>query len=390
MATLLRFLASSPNSVANQKLCLPLYLRWLDYKLGIGQSCLGARANPPVAAFEAMLRPALTPNNMLSDIAAWSENIAFVAWLRAAFLDLKHCNSPQLFEAEQLFAMQPETLLSHRKACELFRLSRPSLSPGEWQPNGVGASTARRRELLSLQDPDSDLDITDWPLEDVIEAAGGCVWGRGAFNVFAHRNNLFEFITQEFVNGLAEYVAARCNSIVLQREEPCSGTTVATVAEVGAGSGQLAWHLAPLLEKHGIRFIASDAQPRRSPFRHRLQQQDYRDTLAEHMPDIVICSWMPMGTDWSQSFRESGVEEYILLGEADYGNCGCLWKTFGNPAFAPISGTEMPLLSPHKSDGYEKHYLDEISCFMLQRFDSDLYPGGSSRAVSFRRSSRTE
>lgn len=48
--------------------------------------------------------------------------------------------------------------------------------------------------------------------------------------------------------------------------------------------------------------------------------------LSAFRPRLVICSWMPMGVDWSRAFRNcDDVDEYVLLGEADDGSCGHLW-----------------------------------------------------------------
>jgi hypothetical protein len=48
---------------------------------------------------------------------------------------------------------------------------------------------------------------------------------------------------------------------------------------------------------------------------------------------IAICSWMPMGIDWTQEMRDNGVDECILIGECDDGKCGDNWLTFGNAEF---------------------------------------------------------
>ena len=57
------------------------------------------------------------------------------------------------------------------------------------------------------------------------------------------------------------------------------------------------------------------------------------DAQQQQQQVIILCSWMPMGQDWSQLFRDANVDEYILIGEADDGSCGHNWSTWGNPAF---------------------------------------------------------
>ena len=62
---------------------------------------------------------------------------------------------------------------------------------------------------------------------------------------------------------------------------------------------------------------------------------DYREALKTYRPHLVLCSWMPMGVDWTRAFRECGsVGEYLLLGEVYDGAVGHNWETWGNPAFA--------------------------------------------------------
>eukprot|EP00980_Cylindrotheca_fusiformis_P026131 scaffold15452_cov54-Cylindrotheca_fusiformis.AAC.2 len=50
---------------------------------------------------------------------------------------------------------------------------------------------------------------------------------------------------------------------------------------------------------------------------------------------------------------EGGVDEYVLIGEADDVSCGHLWETWRNPMFAPSDGSssETP---PFVNDGYRR------------------------------------
>ena len=61
---------------------------------------------------------------------------------------------------------------------------------------------------------------------------------------------------------------------------------------------------------------------------------------------IVLCRWMPMGEDWTKEFRDGGVDEYILIGECDDGNCGHNWLTWGNKAYY-LSNPEKASEKPH-------------------------------------------
>merc|ERR1712070_727533 len=103
---------------------------------------------------------------------------------------------------------------------------------------------------------------------------------------------------------------------------------------------------------------------------------------------------MPMGHDWTALFRAAGVDEYILIGEADDGTCGCNWKTWGNRAFygkryandeenqAKHSGNFSPI-PPHEKDGYQRFDMDALTKFQFSSFD--LAISKSSKTVSFRK-----
>ena len=106
---------------------------------------------------------------------------------------------------------------------------------------------------------------------------------------------------------------------------------------------------------------------------------------------IVICSWMPMGVDWTQTIRDYGADEYILIGECDDGNCGHNWLTFGNESFRDdIVDVEQDandgMVSdnpPYKRDGFERFDLEDLSLLQYSRFDSKV--SGTSKTISFRK-----
>ena len=42
--------------------------------------------------------------------------------------------------------------------------------------------------------------------------------------------------------------------------------------------------------------------------------QDAEAAVRERAPHLVLCSWMPLGVDWSAAFRaQSSVNEYLLV-----------------------------------------------------------------------------
>ena len=114
---------------------------------------------------------------------------------------------------------------------------------------------------------------------------------------------------------------------------------------------------------------------------------------------IVLCSWMPMNTDWTSMFRQNhGVDEYILIGECDDGQCGDNWLTWGNPQHfeddittdidepdtMELTRTKQVQPTPqYILDGYVRHDLNEFSPYQFSRFDCRTSKTG--RTVSFRK-----
>jgi hypothetical protein len=136
-------------------------------------------------------------------------------------------------------------------------------------------------------------------------------------------------------------------------------------------------------------------------------------TGAQRHRVIVLCSWMPMGLDWTSLFRQYDVEEYILIGEADDGSCGHNWKTWGNPVFFDDShdadnygnnvdnitmnnessssmeegtGRVVVPIPPYKMDGYGRWDMDVLSQFQFSSFDCSV--SKSSKTVSFQKQRR--
>jgi hypothetical protein len=107
---------------------------------------------------------------------------------------------------------------------------------------------------------------------------------------------------------------------------------------------------------------------------------------------IVLCSWMPMNEDWSAAFRRHGVDEYILIGECDDGQCGDNWLTWGNPHFLSDDdggnsignkSQQKQATPPYEVDGYVRKDLSDMHKFQFSRFDSSASKYG--QTVSFRR-----
>ncbi len=131
-----------------------------------------------------------------------------------------------------------------------------------------------------------------------------------AFHDWCQRERRFAIWTIEAVDRLAEYLLSRRFRLVL---------------EVGAGRGDLAWHLA----SRGVQVVATDAGPealrgftlpeyRAVPVEmwENVRTIDYRAALAAFQPDCVLCAWMPPHEDWTVDLRaQAGLQEFILFWE---------------------------------------------------------------------------
>jgi hypothetical protein len=92
---------------------------------------------------------------------------------------------------------------------------------------------------------------------------------------------------------------------------------------------------------------------------------------------------MPMGDDWTASFRKAGVKEYILIGESDDGNCGCNWETWGNPEFRDDDDIDDSVRPAYEVDSYKRFNLSTLTPFQFSRFDSA--DSANSATISFRK-----
>ena len=121
---------------------------------------------------------------------------------------------------------------------------------------------------------------------------------------------------------------------------------------------------------------------------------DLEDTKLQRPQVIVLCSWMPMGQDWTSHFRNAEVDEYVLIGEADDGSCGDNWLTWGNRAFCdphdettertnPQSNDGSLPIPPYVREGYQRLDLDALTKHQFSSFD--LANSKSSKTVSFRK-----
>ena len=116
--------------------------------------------------------------------------------------------------------------------------------------------------------------------------------------------------------------------------EPSQDCWRLRVLEVGAGDGSLSHHLQLALSERGapVRLFATDSGARglRPLAPASVACRDAASAVAEFVPDVVLCAFMPLGVDWTSAFRACvSVQAYILLGEVDDGCCGRPWPTWG-------------------------------------------------------------
>jgi len=131
-------------------------------------------------------------------------------------------------------------------------------------------------------------------------------------------------VTREVVSRLSDWL---CDEASAQGGE-------LRVLEVGAGDGTLCFHLQRALADRAapVRLLATDSGARglRPKAGAKVEQLDARNAVAAFEPHIVICSFMPLGLDWTSAFRAcAAVQAYLLLGEKDDGCCGSPWATWG-------------------------------------------------------------
>lgn len=261
-----------------------------------------------------------------------------------------------------------------------------------------------------------DTDISSLSFEELLEVTGCHVAQCGAFNALCEEGNIYEFWTKEYVDKLASYLLDRS-------EEYDEGNTV--VMDVGAGDGTLAFFLRQslVLEKKNRTYrvksqrgrniessenakkesvlpkvLATDDGSWKIESQANTERLNVVDSMKKYgklkkngqgpkQQVIVICSWMPMGEDWTQIIRDGGADEYILIGECDDGNCGHNWLTWGNMDYYVCKAEdelEQNLkLPPYARDGFERCDMEYLSEVQFSRFDSSV--SSASKTVCFRK-----
>lgn len=167
---------------------------------------------------------------------------------------------------------------------------------------------------------------------------------------WARTHFVHQYWTREFVEALALAI---------------SGIAAAPVLEVGAGRGDLArW-----LRMWGIPVIATDdgslldgrlQWPRGVPAG--VEPLSYHEALARYSPRFVLCSWMPLGEDWTPAFRECpSVRGYLLIGEGPGGCTGTPESFDAPPGWQRTSLTAAAHLGISRNA--DRAYSTSVYCF---------------------------
>lgn len=185
------------------------------------------------------------------------------------------------------------------------------------------------------------------------------------------KNTQFELFTREFIAAFSEYLAARVSQISGEVREPVR------LLEVGAGTGRLSHFVRGQLRVHlpdiEYSLTATDNGSWKIEPEFDVRKMEVSAAIKAYKPHIAISSWMPMGKDWTGTFRAcSDLREYVLIGKPDL--CGTE-GTFGRERGEPAPG--------YLKDGFQKRTLRELH--ELQRCVLDMSGESGSQIVAFRR-----
>jgi hypothetical protein len=402
---------------------------------------------------EKYLRPALVgPQQLWYNVRRWQFHSRVVKWARAEFLSAKHgpglrTSQAGLRHASQLARKRPlddsdtsptttttQQLPSSATIQLAFGMSHWALKKdldavhADMKRIAVklgGQTISLRGGGLCFANVPEEADVSNLSLEEILEVAGGFVSACGPLNALCEQSGIYQLWSKEFAERLGGYLKARVDAY--------HGESV--ILDVGAGDGLLLHAIKdyfkkvetggsgkPGVRKHGQAqtskknvdsskrpssplFVATDNGSWSISQKAPVQTMDVKQAMDAYAnrPNrqiIVLCSWMPMGEDWTRAFRDSSVDEYILIGECDDGQCGDNWLSWGNPEydgdvdneldFALTLNDNVPCrkmvsISPpqYEVDGYTRRDLDSLLPYQFSRFDCAL--SKTAKTVSFRR-----
>lgn len=198
---------------------------------------------------------------------------------------------------------------------------------------------------------------------------------------YTKNNPVYEVLTREFIEALANYLVNRITELSAGKEQPL------VIVELGAGDGRLSHFLQAALEnkiKGKFNLIPTDSGKWEAvkPAFPVEKVVSNNEALIKHKPKIVINSWMPKGEDWSVAMRSTpSVEEYILIGQDVC--CGDVWETWGYEPPGEDPNDYIHLTPPYEAGGFKAVSLGWG--FQIGRNDPSPNQSYTSRTMSFRR-----
>ena len=390
------------------------------------------KRNLRLQTLEKFLRPVLVPNEQWSDVTRWMFHTRFVMWARKEFIFAMHSERvrqalqtyPKMRRAPQLQKQRSvlsqwltsaekdgggddnavdvsfPTSQSITKAFDMQKWSRKKNVEAIWATfasltNDLGGKVVEvPGTSVRVADLRLDTDLSILSMQDILELAGAHVASTGPFHAICEECDIYQFLSKDYIEQLAQYLWKR------------SELAETIILEVGAGNGILSAALTAELEYlQGSQGKQKSTKPSRSAppqivavddgswkiqNKGNVQKMSVEQAMQTYagadQQVIVLCSWMPAGVDWTAAFRQAEVDEYILIGEYDDGNCGDNWETWGNTEFfvGGENGEDEDLTTPpYERDGYKRETLRRLTKHQFSRFDSP--ESANSLTVSFTR-----
>jgi hypothetical protein len=389
---------------------------------------------------ESYLRPILVPNEKWSDVARWQFHTRFLKWAREQFLSAKYSFSlqegferhPKLRGTPQVAAAVQNressallgstkkdynklfgnaTLPSTKTVIDAFGMQKWNrvkdeegifLRMEEIAEDLGGRIVVVFGSSMRFADIPMDTDVSTLSLEDLLEIAGAHVASCGPLNVLCNDHDIYQLWTKEYIDGIGDYLQDRVQSF--------DGDTV--ILDIGAGDGLLGHLIRQKLATESRNTFSYTKTTASEKKRHRpvsdvisvddgswrikpkasVEKLGVDEAIKKYANDpskqvIILCSWMPASVDWTASFRSGEVDEYILIGEYDDGNCGENWETWGSHEFLPenfqVFDLQLEKTTLFEADGYTRQTLLGLQPHHFSRFDSS--DSSNSATVSFRR-----
>ena len=183
---------------------------------------------------------------------------------------------------------------------------------------------------------------------------------------------VYELLNRDYIKALADYIIKNYTCI-----------NNLTVLEAGAGNGKLTHFLKERINSLNIKdinFIATDSGDWNIKPIFSVEQININEALNKYNPEVVLFSWMPYKIDYTQIIRNcESVNEYILIGESDYGCCGNSWLTWGADNYEDKYEEK-----PYIKDGFNRKDLIYLKELQICRTDTPNNFNHSS-TVSFKR-----